>query len=102
MEPVEAIFRGKMNFSNFFVAGRVGALVFSLLSDKQDWSAPGIRIAESESPERRWTRFKDIALRWSAQSAKDLPPRVALCGPGGRPVLVFTDGSCENDAHDVG
>ena len=41
-------------------------------------------------------------LGWWARSARSLPPFDVPCGKGRPPILVFTDGACEDNAGVVG
>jgi hypothetical protein len=83
-----ASLRGKMQFSNAQVYGRIGARAFHVLN-KATQPIPGYAWRGSEVEE---------AIRWWIQTVDRMPPRTLDHKDRRLPVRIFTDGACEGEA----
>lgn len=83
--------RGKTSYSTAHCFARIGALTFNLLN---------------KNPDLHQSRFTPpvliAALRWWCHTISVMSPSTLDFRPGSKPIRILTDGSCEDEADQVG
>ena len=87
--PSAAVIAGRLQFLQSSLSGKVGCMVMHALRQRAAGKDPGPRLVQGTSLTE--------GLVWIVRCLKRVPPRdVAMCTTR-RPVLIFTDGACEED-----